>query len=372
MSRLRRAAWRSLGVAVGGAFLGGVAVYGVQHGLTLISARYPPLVQALQCEAAGTAPPDAALLGNAAPARLRLGEADTGVLLPAVPPGAEVTCRLDAPGADYAAWSLSGSRMQFRSGPLDFAGECQSGAAFAGQRADQLAVSACQRFVLEEPGLHLITVKVMARGVPSVDRGQVAYVAQPPPPAPPAETRLSATLLLPARSAEADERITINQSFDEHGLRAQSRDFSRVVYRLKPGEEFRAATFEAASAANASAVRTAYQAAQRAVTVAFTLRSGPAWDRWRGWLSGTVVVRLVRAAPAREIPLADAALPIPGRATIPLPPEALAEPDERFTLRLARPDGAVAEVTPGGTAVLDGARIALRLEGRDLVLEATR
>jgi hypothetical protein len=84
-----------------------------------------------------------------------------------------------------------------------------------------------------------------------------------------------------------------------------------------------------------------------------------------------VAVRLLRDSPARELPLPDAALAIPGAATIPLPPEAL-EAGERFTLRLARADGAVAEVAPGGTAMLDGARIALRLEGKGLVLEATR
>ena len=118
-------------------------------------------------------------------------------------------------------------------------------------------------------------------------------------------------------------------------------------------------------------MRTAYQPAQRAVTVAFSLRSGPLYDRWRGWISGSVVVRLGRDAPSRELPLPDAALPIPGQATIPLPPEAL-EAGERFTLRLARPDGAAVEVAPGGTALLDGARIALRLQGKGLVLEATR
>ena len=205
MPRLRRAAWRSILVATGGAFIGGVAVFGVQHGLTLISARYPPLVQAMQCEAPQHAGGGRACCSAAAaPARLRLGEEDTGVMLPAVPAGAEVTCRLDAPGADYAAWSVSGTRMQFRSGPLDFNGECQSAETFAGQRAEALAVSACQRFTLAEPGLHLITVKVMARGVAALDRGQVAYVARREAPPPPAATRLQAMLLLPARATRGD------------------------------------------------------------------------------------------------------------------------------------------------------------------------
>ena len=202
--------------------------------------------------------------------------------------------------------------------------------AFAGQRAEALAVSACQRFTLAEPGLHLITVKVMARGVAALDRGQVAYVARREAPPPPAATRLQAMLLLPARATEATERVAINQSFDEHGLTAATRDYSRVAYRLKAGETFASAAFEATSAANASAVRTAYQPAQRAVTVAFSLRSGPLYDRWRGWISGSVAVRLLRDSPARELPLPDAALAIPGQAVIPLPPEAL-EAGERFT-----------------------------------------
>jgi hypothetical protein len=190
-------------------------------------------------------------------------------------------------------------------------------------------------------------------------------------PPPPAATRLQAMLLLPARATAATERVAINQSFDEHGLTAATRDYSRTAYRLKAGETYASATFEATSAANASAVRTAYQPAQRAVTVAFSLRSGPLYDRWRGWISGSVAVRLRRESPARELPLPDAALAIPGQAVIPLPPEAL-EAGERFMLRLARPDGAAVEVAPGGTVMLDGARIALRLEGKGLVLEATR
>ena len=68
MPRLRRAAWRSIRVATGGAFIGGVAVFGVQHGLTLISARYPPLVQAMQCEAPDTQEAEG-MLCSAAPRR---------------------------------------------------------------------------------------------------------------------------------------------------------------------------------------------------------------------------------------------------------------------------------------------------------------
>ena len=154
----------------------------------------------------------------------------------------------------------------------------------------------------------------MARGVAALDRGQVAYVARREAPPPPAATRLQAMLLLPARAMEATERVAINQSFDEHGLTAATRDYSRTAYRLKAGETFASASFEATSAANASAVRTAYQASQRAVTVAFSLRSGPLYDRWRGWISGSVAVRLLRDSPARELPLPDAAAghPRPG------------------------------------------------------------
>lgn len=67
MQRLRRAAWRSTAVATGGAFIGGVAVFGVQHGLTLISARYPPLVQAMSCEASRGGTPRGGTLGAGVP-----------------------------------------------------------------------------------------------------------------------------------------------------------------------------------------------------------------------------------------------------------------------------------------------------------------
>lgn len=81
-----------------------------------------------------------------------------------------------------------------------------------------------------------------------------------------------------------------------------------------------------------------------------------------------MVIRIRRREAAREVALPDADLPVPGRAELALP-EGLDASAGRILLQ--RPDTtSIIELAPGGTAELEGARIAARLLDGRLVLEA--
>ena len=363
--RRRRTAFRSLGIASAAAFAGGVAVVGVQYALGLVSAGYPPIVQGLVCSMEGERNPSGLSVASEGTGMLPVAEFQAGSL---------VTCRIEAPGADYATWSIVGPEAGVRSAPLDPQLACQSPEAFAEQDPSLLRLSACQRFEARQPGLYLLSITVMQRGQHAVDRARMlirilpAAVA-PPEAAIPRNERLSVTLRLPATRSELQREVDLSASFAEHGLMPQSRGFERTVYRLAPDEAFLGATFRVRSAANASAVELRHVPESRSVTARFTLRSGPVVDRWRGWVSGSVIVRVEQHRAARDVALPDTDLPVPGRVELPLP-------DEAATLQalilLRRPDMATGiEIAPGGTARLDQARVSARiLEGR-LVLETS-
>lgn len=245
--RYRRTALRSLGIASAAAFAGGVAVVGVQFGLNLVSAGYPPIVHALLCEAEG----------EKAVANFALAD-EGNAMVPTVefPSGTSITCRFDAPSADYATWRVIGPTGGIRSGPIDTALGCQSTEDFAGQDPASLRLSSCLRMRAERPGLYLLSVTVMLRGQQYVDRARMAIRVTSPPAEPaqataPRSERLIATLRLPAMETEQIQTADLSASFAEHGLLPQSRAFERVVHRLAPGEVFVSASFQARSAANA-------------------------------------------------------------------------------------------------------------------------
>lgn len=364
-ARRRRAAFRSLLIASAAAFAGGVAVVLVQLGVGLVSAGYPPAVQSLVCapvEAPPAAPPSLSVEGD--------------VIVPLVQffVGTQVECRIDAPGADYATWSVVGPVAWVLSGPLDTSRPCQTREEFARQDPAHLRLASCLRLRATDPGLFLVSVTVMQRGIHGFDRVRLAVRVLPAPAAAaepgPANARLAATLRIPAATVALTRDADLSASFREHGLLPESRSFVRTVDRLAPEESFVSATFHARSAANASPVTIAYVPDQRAVTARFTLRSGPFVDRWSGWVSGTVTISLTRQEPAREVALPEMSLAVPGTATFPIPEGASAS-DAEIVLR--RPEtGSAVTVKPGETALLDQVRVTARLSEGGLVVEAAR
>ncbi len=346
------------------AFAGGVAVVAVQYTLGLVSAGYPPIVQGLVCTSEGDRSSGALTLGAEGSGLLPVTEFVAGSL---------ITCRIEAPGADYATWSVVGPESGVRSAPLDPQLGCQSPETFAEQDPARLRLSACQRFQVRQPGLYLLSITVMQRGQHAADRARMLVRVLPaavvaPEVAIPRNERLSVVLRLPATRTEEVREVDLSASFAEHGLVPQSRRFERIVYRLAPDEAFLGATFRARSAANASAVELRHEPENRSVLARFTLRSGPLIDRWRGWISGTVVLRVERQRAARDVPLPDTELPVPGRVELPLPDDV---DTRQARILLRRPDMTTSiETAPGDTSSLDRARVRARFADRQLILEA--
>lgn len=376
-ARMRRIWLRSTVVATVGAFIGGVAVIGAQYLVLAISAGYPPFVQSIRCQIDGdprglpeAEAPGVAMFGAGAMVS-GVPENPGPLMLPSVYAGTAVSCTLDAPGADYAAWTLNGPRPEYRAGPLDNDAGCQGREAFTSQGAQGLRVSACQTYLLATPGLHMLTVKVMSRGSAAVDRSQLSVLVRVPPPPVPAAQRVQATVVTTQHTAEFERRATISQTLSEHGVLPTDRSYSRVVYRLAPGERFIDARFEPRSAAHASAVHVGLDPGGTTVRARFSLRSGPFIDRYRAWLNGDVVVRVEVSQPGQAVELPEADLPVPGKVVVPLP-EGLAGAAVT-QVRLRRPDtGAQSEAPLGGTVSLGGASISVRMAEDGLELEASR
>ena len=374
-SRLRRAWVRSTVVATAGAILGGVAVFGAQYLFARINAGYPPFVQSIRCELDREG---GALRPGAAPAVTVFGTGaaltgtpeDAGpMMLPSATVGSEISCRLDAPGADYAAWTLGGPSPEYRAGPHDPDLACQGQRAFVSQDARELRVSACQGFTLAQPGIHLLTVKVMARGIATVDRGQLAILVRPAPPPPVAAHRIVVSLVATPHTSVVERRRALSQTLSEHGVLPTDRHYARTVYRLAQGERFVDARFEPRSASHASDVRIAVDQGG-AVVARFSLRSGPFLDRYRGWINGDVVTRVEVSEAGRTIDLPEAELTVPGRVTLPLPPDLDAAAIAQVRVRRAE-GGAEGEGTLGVSFRVGRATAFARVTEAGLEIEAT-
>ena len=312
--RRRRWPWmRSLILASAAAFAGGVAVVIVQYVVSQASAGYPPVVEALLCGPEGEEP--AVIIGSS--------ERD-GAALPIVEmiSGTRIECRLEAPNADYATWRVIGPRSGSRSGRIDRTLPCQSPEDFSRQSTSNLKLGTCQRASFDRVGLYLVSVAVMTRGHPLVDRTMLAIRVQSPTTSSKplvSGWNVRVSLQLPARQRDIERTAELSASYSEHGLLPKSRYFVRSLYTLPEDEEYVAADFRARSADNASAVVLSYIPKSRTVTAGFTLRSGPIVDRWRGWISGTVIIRVQKHETDRKITLREESDTVPGQVSFGLP-----------------------------------------------------
>jgi hypothetical protein len=300
-------------------------------------------------------------------------------LVPTVIAGDDINCYLDAPGADYAAWVVAGRTLQFRSGPLDPNLACQDAQAFSAQSPDDLRLSTCQTFRLNEPGEYRLVMKVAARGFGGFDREQMRFAVQPKTAEaaaalePPIATRLKATLILQARDTTQTHKIPVSESLNEHGLLPSSRAYSWVVYRLGKGETFAGAKFQANSASNASQTKVSYQPSTRSVAISFTLRSGSFVDPWRGWISGSIAVQVQRRDAAQTVDLPDIDLRLPGQSLVPLPVDVPPDRLQDAGIRLTRMEtGTTVDTRLGQQAALDEADIEATLDGDKMIFAATR
>lgn len=84
---------------------------------------------------------------------------------------------------------------------------------------------------------------------------------------------------------------TVETMKDDHGLGKSRRDYPPLVIEAASGYRIDACEFAAHSANNESGVACAIESGGGSATFRYALTSGPLWDRWRGWLSGRIVVR---------------------------------------------------------------------------------
>jgi hypothetical protein len=105
--------------------------------------------------------------------------------------------------------------------------------------------------------------------------------------------------------------------------------------------------------------------------MSFTLRSGPFIDRWRGWISGNVVIKLRRQEPAKSVDLPDVDSRIDSQVALPLPATLSPEQLEGAKLQLTRSEtGKTVELEPGDTATLDDVDVAARIDTSTVIVTA--
>lgn len=74
------------------------------------------------------------------------------------------------------------------------------------------------------------------------------------------------------------------------GLQAASRDYQRV-FEARQGFRIKDYTLASKSANNASITSTTVSPDRKTLTITFSLKSGPVFDRWRGWLDVDILTR---------------------------------------------------------------------------------
>ena len=98
----------------------------------------------------------------------------------------------------------------------------------------------------------------------------------------------------------------IDKTKDDHPspFNSHSRNYTQR-FSVEPGYTAIAAEFAGTSVNNASNIRTTPSSDGKTVLVSFALKSGPAVDRWRGWIHGKLKVTEQREIPSTQIDLGE-------------------------------------------------------------------
>lgn len=115
-----------------------------------------------------------------------------------------------------------------------------------------------------------------------------------------------------------NRNIQIDNTKDDHPstFSDHTRDYSQIV-NAEPGYKITGATFTEHSAARATHINNQIQNNGKALKFSYSLTSGPAVDRYRGWLRGTLTVEETRIEPGSAIILArDINIQEPGSYTL--------------------------------------------------------
>lgn len=97
----------------------------------------------------------------------------------------------------------------------------------------------------------------------------------------------------PPRPAATIERsYQVDETYDEHrGVTATSKEY-RITKNADPGHVITAARMVSQSETRVSDLTTNISPDRRSVELKFKLTAGPAFDRWRGWLHGQLILTM--------------------------------------------------------------------------------
>lgn len=120
----------------------------------------------------------------------------------------------------------------------------------------------------------------------------------------PTQTVVSVVAALAANRVVETRSVPIDQTKDDHPVTfgPHSRTYTET-FAAAPGFRITDTRFQEASASRAGDIRAVVASDHGSVTFSFQLTSGPAVDRYRGWLHGTLVLTEERAEPASEVAL---------------------------------------------------------------------
>ncbi|MDB5531753.1 MAG: putative Serine protease do-like precursor [Hyphomicrobiales bacterium] len=106
---------------------------------------------------------------------------------------------------------------------------------------------------------------------------------------------LAGDMQLPASGSrkQISRAFEIRQTKDDHAVVGSTQREYRLKFQAEPGYTIAATKFQELSRNNGSTPQVTTSSDKKTVEVIFTLTSGPAIDRFRGWLAGTLVTQQV-------------------------------------------------------------------------------
>jgi S1-C subfamily serine protease len=118
--------------------------------------------------------------------------------------------------------------------------------------------------------------------------GGIEELARPPIASPPAPSGL------PPPSNRIARAFEVRELKEDHPSMLPSSEIRTLTFAADPGFKFTEFKFDELSRNHGSPPQIVMSADGREIAVSFSLTSGPMFDRYRGWLTGTLLTRQVR------------------------------------------------------------------------------
>ena len=100
----------------------------------------------------------------------------------------------------------------------------------------------------------------------------------------------------PANSSTIERAYLVAETRDEHSGLSPSTGSYTKVFRAEPGYRIARHEFQLSSANEAVVNSIKPSPDGQSISVNYTIKSGPAFDRWRGWIKGTLQTAQVKIA----------------------------------------------------------------------------